>query len=448
MIAPELASGSAYIPYDTTAYDVGNYDSTLYIPVTPDYITIARNSIDKNAWSRSNRWFHIDVINASATYNQDPTIATRYATKDNKAKRPIIEFYPNLRLFNSGVYGKAPIDFVDSKATDAFSEVAGQLQYYPDTAAYTAYTATINGVTGPVTGIQIGSTTNFNNVVTLSSGNTDDFNVNDPIVFDADIGNLVAGTTYYIFNVLSSTTFQLSSMINGTELTLTYDATPTTATRYPRSTTIEVDSANVFGTLEVGQYLQDLYTDPTVLQVLPNTTTITAIDPTLTTTTITVAWTSDITFTTMTDASVVTANTTLDNYQLFSGCRIIFTADTDLNVRNKIYTVEFSAITPTSAPVITLTPAEDGYVLVDDLTVAFRGYNYAGFSFFFDGLNWNQAQTKTTANQAPKFDIFDANGISLGNNDVYFSSSFKGTTLFSYGIGTGLVDTVLGFPIK
>ena len=85
MIAPELASGSAYIPYDTTAYDVGNYDSTLYIPVTPDYITIARNSIDKNAWSRSNRWFHIDVINASATYNQDPTIATRYATKDNKA---------------------------------------------------------------------------------------------------------------------------------------------------------------------------------------------------------------------------------------------------------------------------------------------------------------------------------------------------------------------------
>ena len=74
MIAPEIASGATYIPYDTVAYDIGNYDSGLYIPVTPDYITIARNSIDRNAWSRSNRWFHIDVINATATYNQDPKI--------------------------------------------------------------------------------------------------------------------------------------------------------------------------------------------------------------------------------------------------------------------------------------------------------------------------------------------------------------------------------------
>ena len=87
--------------------------STLYIPLYQDYITISRNSIDKNAWSRSNRWFHVDVINATATYNNNPSIATLYATQDNKAKRPIIEFYPNLRLFNNGVIGKAPIDFFD-----------------------------------------------------------------------------------------------------------------------------------------------------------------------------------------------------------------------------------------------------------------------------------------------------------------------------------------------
>ena len=135
-----------------------------------------------NAWSRSNRWFHIDVINATATYNQDPGIATTYATKDNKAKRPIIEFYPNLRLFNSGIYGKAPIDFVDTKTTDAFSEVAGHKQYYPDTSSYTKYTATINGVSGSAT-INIGSTNNFNNIVTLSSGTTSSFSVNDPVVF-------------------------------------------------------------------------------------------------------------------------------------------------------------------------------------------------------------------------------------------------------------------------
>ena len=100
LIAPEPFTTGTYTPYDSLPYDIGNFDSTLYIPLYQDYITISRNSIDKNAWSRSNRWFHIDVINATASYNNDPSIATIYATQDNKAKRPIIEFYPNLRLFN------------------------------------------------------------------------------------------------------------------------------------------------------------------------------------------------------------------------------------------------------------------------------------------------------------------------------------------------------------
>ena len=147
LIAPEPFTEGTYIPYDTLPYDIGNFDSTLYVPVKQDYITIARNSIDKNAWSRSNRWFHIDVINSTATYNNDPTIATVYATQDNKAKRPIIEFYPNLRLFDNGILGKQPIDFFDDRTTDAFTYVAGQENYWPDVEVYTAYTATIANVT-------------------------------------------------------------------------------------------------------------------------------------------------------------------------------------------------------------------------------------------------------------------------------------------------------------
>lgn len=448
MLVPELASGAIYIPYDTTPYDVGNYDSGLYIPVTQDYITIARNSKDRNAWSRSNRWFHIDVITATAEYNNDPSIVTTYATKENKAKRPIIEFYPNLRLFNSGTYSKAPVDFIDTKSVDAFTEVAGQKQYYPDTASYTSYTATINGVTSPTTGVQIGYTSGFNNVIVLASGTTNGFNANDPIVFTDNIGGLVAGQTYYIYNVVSSSTFQVSTAINGTEQALTYDTSSTTATWYPRSTTIVVDTTDLYGNIQVGQFVQDLYTDPTIDQVLPNTSYVVDVTTTPTTTTIKIAWYSDVTFATQTNASIVTANTTLDNYQLFPGSRIVFTADSDLKVRNKIYTVEYTAITPGSTPVITLTVAKDGEVLPDDMTVAFRGYNFAGYSFFFDGLNWHEAQTKKTVNQAPRFDIFDYNGVSLGNKEVYYGSSFKGTTLFSYSIGTGTVDSVLGFPVK
>jgi len=147
----ELVNFEAYTslvanPYDILPFDIGNFDYNLNVPLEQDYITIARNSIDNNPWSRSNRWFHIDVIRNTATYNNDPTILTTYASYENKAKRPIIEFYPNLRLFDTGVASKGLVDFVDSRTGDALSYVAGQYNYYPDTNVYTDYTATINGV--------------------------------------------------------------------------------------------------------------------------------------------------------------------------------------------------------------------------------------------------------------------------------------------------------------
>ena len=129
LIAPEPFTVSTYIPFDSTPYDMDNYDNNLYIPVYQDYITIARNSIDKNAWSRSNRWFHIEVINATASYNNTPELVTLYATPENKAKRPIIEFYPNLRLFDTGIIGKVPVDFIDIRTTNSFTRVADQENY-------------------------------------------------------------------------------------------------------------------------------------------------------------------------------------------------------------------------------------------------------------------------------------------------------------------------------
>ena len=125
LIVPELSSEAIFVPYDTAPYDVGNYDSGLYIPVIPDYITIARNSIDRNGWARSNRWFHSDVITATATYIQDETIISTFATQANKAKRPIIEFYPNLKLIFHGSNGKKPVDYIDSVTTDALTTVNG-----------------------------------------------------------------------------------------------------------------------------------------------------------------------------------------------------------------------------------------------------------------------------------------------------------------------------------
>jgi hypothetical protein len=151
LTVPEDFTGTEFIPYDTVNYSIGNFDVELFIPIDEDYITIARDAINRNAWSRSNRWFHIDVITATSTYNEDPAIITTYATGKNKAKRPIIEFYPNLKLYESGTEAKAPVDFIDTRTTNAFAQVANQQQYYPDIESYTNYTATIAPATNVTT---------------------------------------------------------------------------------------------------------------------------------------------------------------------------------------------------------------------------------------------------------------------------------------------------------
>lgn len=110
-------------------YVVDANDSTIATePAQSDYITINRSGRDLNAWSRSNRWFHIDVINDTDVYNETVTII------DNiyRAKRPIIQFRPNLRLFNMGTEGKAPVDIVDFTETDAFSNIQGSTAYSVD----------------------------------------------------------------------------------------------------------------------------------------------------------------------------------------------------------------------------------------------------------------------------------------------------------------------------
>ena len=411
LVCPENFTQGNYVPYDSTPFDTTNWDAELYIPVLPDYLTIARNSISRNPWSRSNRWFHVDVINATAVYNNNPAILTAYATAKNKAARPIIEFYPNLKLFNTGIAGKSPVDFVDTRTVSPLVDVAGALNYYPDIQVYTNATATLSAA-------------------------------------------------------LSATT-----------------------------TTITVPATSVTGNIQNLMFISDS------LGELPSNSQITGITGT-DTLTITVTWASPATFAGGSDISFVASANTVNDYALFSGSRVIFAAagevftaseftvgqeytivtlgDTnwnaigvigvptvgtkfiatsvgtgtgtasvpDPNVRNKIYVSEFSTIVPDTRPVLTLTVAEDGVCVPETQTVAVRGYNYQGVSFWYDGIKWIESQQKITVNQAPLFDIFDSNGISLSDMAVYPSSSFVGSKLFAYGIGSGSPDPVLGFPVR
>ena len=256
------------------SYVVDANDSTIATePDELDYLTIDRASKDLNAWSRSNRWFHIDVINSTADYNNT------VAVLDNayRAKRPVVQFRPGIRLFNMGTDGKVAIDIIDFEETDAFSNVEGSTGY------------------------------------------------------------------------------------------------------------------------------------------------------------------------------------TVDGYTLVDGSRVTFAADEDVNVRNKIWVVQFVSpdSTPpipspyTGQPVIHLVPASDALILADQCTVCLDGTDRKGKTFWYDGTVWFEAQQKTGVQQAPLFNVYDANGISFGDRATYPSSDFLGSKLFSYAVGdSGILDVVLKFPLQ
>lgn len=267
-VTPETYTQNANIPYSSTPYDSTSYDASLNSPLVPDYLTVSRASPDLNAWSRSNRWFHIDVINATAEYNQT------VAVLDNnfRAKRPIIDFDAGTRLFDFGTSGKQPVNIIDFSETDAFSNINGTIGY---------------GV---------------------------------------------------------------------------------------------------------------------------------------------------------------------DGYEFIQGTRVIFAADLDPLVRNNIYEVTF--ISPDSQsplitqPIINLVPTSDSVALIDQTVVCLNGLTQQGKSYWFDGITWNAAQDKTATNQAPLFDVYDSDGISFGDRTKYPSTTFLGSKLFSYSVGTGTADSILGFPLR
>jgi hypothetical protein len=264
----ELLPVENFVVPETYVQDA-NPDTISVSPGELDYITISRAGKDRNAWSRSNRWFHIDVVNAAAAYNNTTVVL------DNnlRAKRPIIEFRPGIRLWNMGTEGKQPIDIIDFETTDAFSNIEG--------------------------------------------------------------------TTGY----------------------------------------------------------------------------------------------------------------SVDGYTFVEGTRVIFANDLDPDVRNKIYVVSF--VSPNtideefSQPIINLTLANDGLVDRDQSTVVISGTDAAGKTYWFNGINWTEAQQKIAIQQAPLFDVYDLNGISFGNTATYPSTTFAGSKLFGYAVGdTNLIDPVLQFPLQ
>ena len=128
LITPESYAEETTTPYDTVAYDIRPYSISFYRPTDPDYITIKRDSLDQNAWSRYNRWFHKSVIEATATANG----FTANLLEEDRAKRPIIEFDSGLALYDHGVLAKKSVALIDTTTTDVFSTIVNSTGYIVD----------------------------------------------------------------------------------------------------------------------------------------------------------------------------------------------------------------------------------------------------------------------------------------------------------------------------
>lgn len=161
--------GTSIVLIPVTSLTSDELDNNL---ATPDYLTIKRDSLDLNAWSRSNRWFHSDVITLTSTYNDTELVFDQ----NLRAQRPIIEFQSNYQLYNSGIEAKQPIDIIDTVITSAFTQVQGVV-----CASASSHTFTVDGES-----------------VTLTHG--------DRVIFSVDTNNNVRNKIFNFSIVVASET--------------------------------------------------------------------------------------------------------------------------------------------------------------------------------------------------------------------------------------------------
>ena len=136
----------------------------------------------------------------------------------------------------------------------------------------------------------------------------------------------------------------------------------------------------------------------------------------------------------------------IDGEFLFEGARVLVIADTDNLVKNKIYEVKF--ITHNNRRQINLVETADSASIVNECVLVRRGTRNAGKMYDFNGTIWKLSQEKISVNQAPLFDAYDDNGVSFSNATTYPVSTFNGSALLSYRVGTGIVDSELGFSLS
>ena len=134
----------------------------------------------------------------------------------------------------------------------------------------------------------------------------------------------------------------------------------------------------------------------------------------------------------------------IDGVDLVEGMRVLFTADTDTLVSGRIFKIAF--ISHLGNRQITLLPDVDSDPLEGEAVLVVDGLVNRGKMFHYTDAGWIESQAKTSVNQSPLFEVVDPTGTSYGDITKYPGTTFAGSKLFSYEVGT-TYDAELGFNI-
>jgi len=351
LITPELFIKNLSDAYDESLYDKFSYDQDVAAgtgtgilitntPTVKDYIVQQRGSIDNNPWSRTNRWFHKDVIIKAYELNGQTAVLDQTL----QAKRPIIEFKKNLKLYNFGKVAKKPIDLIDNTFNDVFSNLNGAL-----------YGTNVDGVV-------------------LQNGYR--------VVFTADTDIDVKNKIYEI---------EVVTIDQGNGVTALYQGDGTT-TDFELQATPKVDELLVTVDGIVQEYGRD-FDYSTVEDELGNLRGLVSF-----------------------------INTPANNADI----KLV-----ELILDKRIY----------------VKPAADFEPIEGDALLVVRGDNNQGLNYYYDGSEWIKSQNKSGINVSPIWDLYDSEGVQFDTVSKYPASSFEGNKLFSYKLGSTVVDSELGLPI-
>jgi hypothetical protein len=123
-----LTNDPTDLPFDLQPFDSVPFDNANNYPKSKEYLVISRASRDRNPWTRNNRWFHINVLEITAKANKQVAVPDQ----TTRAQRPIIEFFPDIKLYQYGWMAKKDVDLIDTTTKNVFRTIEGSLGYYVD----------------------------------------------------------------------------------------------------------------------------------------------------------------------------------------------------------------------------------------------------------------------------------------------------------------------------